>query len=210
MSKRSLIGVGVVLALVVVGGVVWMAATLGAGSLFNLTTSPPCRVMAEVHVLSCTRITNSVASIYPFPGEWIRAQVLVTNISGISLMYASWGTEPYGWVKAQTPTGMTNSRLAPPFTGDATLIPPKGSATFPAWLPANTIRWRCGFVVRAASLRERAAWALFRTSWAHHLGRPLEWGIGLLPSKEGPAQEITSNELLVETDSNKTPSNNNP
>ena len=173
--------------------------TIAATLLLIRSAHPRSSVpLGKILVLSYTNVTIPTGSNYPFPGEWIRGQLLLTNNSTLNLVYASWGTEPYGWVKAQTMTGWTNGRLAPPFTGLFTLVPPRGSVTFPAWLPAETIRWRCGFAVRGASIRERTAWRLAGTGWERHLGRVLGWGIQLLPSKPGPAQELSSEELEID------------
>ena len=124
--------------------------------------------------------------------------MLLTNEGAVSVSYASWGTEPYGWAHAQTAIRWTNGELAPHFTGSSTLVRPHSSSTFRVWLPAGTLRWQCGFSVRSASIRERAAARMFDIGWWNRLSPLSDWGLRLLPFKTGANQEVQSDKYEVE------------
>ena len=98
---------------------------------------------------------------YTNRGSYLVAEMQVTNKGPGSVTYGAWGSIPYGWVKAQTAVGWTNDRMAPPFTGSILIVRPGSSAAFSLALPRGTLRWKCGFCVGTATVRERTAWRLF-------------------------------------------------
>src|SRR5438094_10151497 len=88
-------------------------------------------------------------------GSSVSATVRLTNRGAGTVIYEAWGSIPYGWLKAETSTGWTNDELAPRFTGCPVVVPPGASEWFSIPLPPTVQRWKCGFAVRPACLRER-------------------------------------------------------
>jgi hypothetical protein len=173
-------------------------ALLAGPALVLLLSWPRAAVpLGEIRILNYRNIEVATGSIYPPAGNWIVADLQLTNKSAASLVYASWAGEPYGWLRAETPSGWINKALAPPFTGDRTVVRPRECVTFPALLPPETLRWRCGFEVRRASTQD-VAWRLLGGPWGRHVSRYLEWTIQFLSATSGPAQALITQELKVD------------
>jgi hypothetical protein len=135
---------------------------------------------------------------YTNRGGFLVAELQVTNKGLGSVIYGAWGSIPFGWVKAQTTTGWTDGRMAPPFTGSILVVPPKSSEAFAFALPGGTLRWRCGFCIRTANVRERTACRLFDLGVSSRVdripicGRLLDLLLDLLPSKTEPEHQFQS------------------
>jgi hypothetical protein len=137
------------------------------------------------------------------------AEMQVTNKGLGSVVYGAYGSIPYGWVKAQTITGWTNGRMAPPFTGSIVVVPPKASVAFSFPLPEGTLHWRCGFGIQTANVRERTAYRLFKSGVSSRAdripicGRLLGLMLNLLPSKTTSELDFQSDLFDVEAPKQK-------
>lgn len=129
-------------------------------------------------------------------GDWLLAQVVVTNQSLVTLRYIIGQGEPYGWVRAKTATGWTNGHLTPPLGGSYPFVRPGSNAIFTAWLPTGTVQWQFGVRLRTASVRERAPLRFFELGWwdrpVGDVGRFFRWSFRLLPDMRGAEQELES------------------
>lgn len=170
-------------ALVLLGVVGAMAMALALGVRHRQSPAPDI----AVNLMGYTNL-----------GGFLVAGMQVTNKGLGSVIYGAWGSIPYGWVKAQTITGWTNGRMAPPFTGSILIMPPESSQAFSFALPGGTLRWRCGFCIRTANVRERTACRLFDLGVSSRVdripicGRLLDLLLDILPSKTEPEHEFQS------------------
>lgn len=192
-------GVGVMLAIGIVAA--WLVLAW---------RHPPSSVpVASISLLGYSKVTlsnrNLKASPYPWGEEWIEAKMNLKNEGKASISYHAWGDEPYGWAKAQTPKGLTNGYLAPPFTGGIIVLQPGSNRVFWVDLPASTSRWECGFSVEEPSVRERVVWKMLRSGILIWLGKHCEWVLDLLPDKEGPEAEVKSGSLEIDKNTGITP-----
>ena len=92
---------------------------------------------------------------------------------------------PDGWLGAESSRGWTLREIGGVILSRR-LLQPGSNAVFTIVLPPDTLRWQAGFRVRAASLRELAAWNL-RSKWFARI-----WPLFrlVLPDNKGPEQEI--------------------
>jgi hypothetical protein len=141
---------------------------------------------------------------YTHRSGFLVAEIQVTNKGLGSVVYGAYGSMPYGWVKAQTMTGWTNGRMAPPFTGSILVVPPKSSVAFSFPLPEGTLHLRCGFSIQTANLRERTAYRLFQSGASSRANRTpicgglLDLMLNLLPSKTKSKLDFQSDLFDVE------------
>ena len=149
---------------------------------------------------------DTMVFVYPGRGSWFHADMVLTNEGRVSISYAAWGDEPYGWANVLTDQGTTNGYLAPPFTGGTALLRPGCAAKFWVVLPTNTLQWQCGFDVETASVRERAIWRLFESKLTRWIPESLFYPVRLLPNKAGPSVELKSG-LFEITDNIGSPRN---
>jgi hypothetical protein len=188
--------------LLAAGLLVLLGAIILAVWLSYIWRHPPSSApVASITLLGYTNITmsdpDSSHFTYPERGEWLRARMNLKNEGKVSISYAAWGSEPYGWAKAETPQGLTNGCLAPPFTGGIAVLAPGSNAVFGVWLPADTIRWECGFSVETASVRDRAIGKLVDAHQTSDFLAPVVWSVCLLPDKSGPTAAIKSGSLEI-------------
>ena len=179
-----------------------IAATLAGVWLAFAWHHPPTLVpAASIHLIGYTNFTISNPDtnvfVYPGRGSWLRAQMVLTNEGRVSISYAAWGDEPYGFANVETDLGTTNGYLAPPFTGGTALLRPGGAAKFWVVLPTNTFRWQCGFEIETASVRERAIWRALESKFYRSIPEPLFYPVRLLPDKTGPRVEVKSGLLEI-------------
>lgn len=176
------------LALFAMGIMAVIGACLAIAAIYEPSSAPAVGIV----VLNYTSPkTNSTLS-----GYWVHAVVAFTNKGTSSVTYQCWGWVPYGWVNAQTGTGTTNGYLAPPFTGGYAVVRPKSSTTFDILLPAETLKWQCGFSIHRASTRERALFTRFGNAICALHWAP-EWTIRLLPDNAGPECGFKSDEFVT-------------
>ena len=92
---------------------------------------------------------------------------------------------PDGWLGAESSRGWTQREIGGVILSPR-LLQPGSNTIFTIVLPPDTLRWQAGFRVRAASLRELAAWNL-RSKWFARI-----WPLFrlVLPDNKGPEQEI--------------------
>lgn len=178
-------------------GVILIFAVLGL-AIIGINRPPSTRPTVTLTVLGYTNVTDYSSHAF-HQGEWIRAQLAMTNEGNMSVSYTDTGDgrTPGGWIKAQTKSGWTNGPLSWHLSPVFVLVRPKASITFSAWLPAGTLRWQCGFGIRTASLKERLAWRSFENRWWNRIGPIGWWVIKQLPNKTGPEQEFKSDEYEV-------------
>src|SRR4029077_15106746 len=104
---------------------------------------PTLAPAASIHLIGHTNFTisnpDTNAWVYPGRGNWLRADMVLTNEGSVSISYGAWGNEPYGWGKAQTHQGTRSGYLAPHFTGGTALLRPGCAAMFWVVLPTNTL-----------------------------------------------------------------------
>jgi hypothetical protein len=190
--RRAKIAVVTVVIAVVLGGM-WLT--------FAWHHPPTAAPVASIHLIGYTNFTisnpNTNAIVYPGRGSWLRAEMILTNEGRVSISYGAWGDEPYGWANVQTDEGKTNGYLAPPFTGGTALLRPRCAAKFWVILPANTLRWDCGFDIETASVRERAIWRVLESRVYPKVPEPLFYPVRFLPNKPGPRLEAKSGLLDV-------------
>lgn len=177
-------------------------ATLAGMWLAFAWYHPPTLVpAASIRLVSYTNFTTSNPGrddiVYPGTGSWLQAQMVLTNEGRVSISYAAWGNEPYGWANVETGHGKTNGYLAPPFTGGTALLRPRSVAKFWVILPTNTLRWQCGFEIDAASVRERGIWRVLESKFCRRAPGALFYPVRWLPDKTGPSLDLKSGVLEV-------------
>jgi hypothetical protein len=174
--------------------------------LFVSHYQPSATPSARIILVGYTNVTVTNSDILTH-GKWLRAQMAVTNEGNSSFTYRSWGSEPYGSVRAETVMGWTNGHMAPPFTGLFTVVRPHGASAFSVWLPPNTLRWQCGIPLQTSSMRERAIWKVLQLP-KRIPGFQLQvyaWSFRLLPDKDGKEMPLDSILFEVNTSSNASP-----
>jgi hypothetical protein len=180
---------------------VFTAALLGVWSAFVWSHPPTLAPAASIHLIGYTNFTTrsptATLTVYPAPGTWLLARMVLTNEGRASVSYAAWGDEPYGWANVQTHEGATNGYLAPRFTGGTALLKPGCAATFWVILPTNTLQWQCGFEIETASMRERAVGQIMESRFYRKLPRVIFNPVRLLPDRTGPSIEVKSRLLEV-------------
>src|SRR5664279_821859 len=71
---------------------------------------PTLAPAASIYLVGYTNFTMSNPDtnvfVYPGRGSWLRAQMILTNEGRVSISYAAWGDEPYGFANVQTDQGM--------------------------------------------------------------------------------------------------------
>jgi hypothetical protein len=188
-----------------------IAALAGVWLAFAWHHPPTVAPAASIRLIGYTNFSMSNPDtsvlVYPGRGSWLRAQMVLTNEGYVSISYAAWGDEPYGWAKVQTDQGTTNGYLAPHFTGGTALLKPGCSAAFWVVLPTNTLQWQCGFEIEAASIRERAIRGVLRSKFCRRVPEALFYPMRLLPDRTGPSIEVKTGTLQV-ADAGGWPHNN--
>jgi len=121
--------------------------------------------------------------------EYVCPRVRLTNKGSSSVSYDGQATGPSGWMKVELTNGWADEPLSS-MTGATELLRPGSSIVFYAVVPKNALRWQFGFLVRTASLRERAYFRVLG-GWWNQVHPICEWP-RLLPHKTGPEQEIRS------------------
>ena len=93
----------------------------------------------------------------------IRAELSLKNNGRASIRYtpSSGPYQPHGWVMARTSSGWIRTQIGLPSTDLFNLVRPGSNITFAVSLPTDTLEWKCGFFLRSASPRERAAMQMF-------------------------------------------------
>ena len=140
-----------------------------------VTIRPPAKPAISVTILGYTK-----------QGDLLCVRVSLANLGRASVRYndgAVFG--PDGWLGAESSRGWTQREIGGVILSPR-LLPPGSNAVFTIGLPPDTLRWQAGFPVRAASLRELAAWNL-RSKWFARI-----WPVCrlVLPDNKGPEQEI--------------------
>jgi len=172
-----------------------LSLALIAGLAYVWLHRPASMPVVSIKLLRYYCTTNAAYH----PGNWVCAEMQVTNEGGVSISYDPWAAEPSGWARAQTQTGTTNGQyLAPPWPPWISVLHAGSTATFSVLLPEGTTEWQCGFGVRMPSIRERVLFSKFEAK----LPKPLRimyerlvWS--LLPRKRGPEIEVRSNTLKL-------------
>jgi hypothetical protein len=170
-------------------GAVVMVVVFGAVIAAILWTIGPRPSTTPSVALTLVGYTNSA--------HFLVAQVSLTNAGRTAVSYEAWGPIPYGWVKAQTATGWTNTELAPNFTGGTVVVLPGACENFRVVLPAATLRWQCGFSVRRATIRERAASIILSSRLPYRVYPVCEWFLGFLPNRLPSEQDFDSEVFQV-------------
>jgi len=114
------------------------------------------------------------------------------NQGKVPILYYAWGEYPYGCVKIQTSRGVTNDRLAPPYTGGYVVLQPDASSFFHVRLPMETMSWQCSFSVETANIRDRSVWSLARSGIWDSLPEPLKYLVDVLPNTPGKTVKVES------------------
>jgi len=136
---------------------------------------PPAKPAISVTILGYTK-----------QGDLLCARVSLANLGRASVSYNEGGLAgPDGWLGAESSRGWTLREIGGAILSRR-LLQPGSNAVFTIVLPPDTLRWQAGFRVRAASLRELAAWNL-RSKWFARI-----WPLFrlVLPDNKGPEQEI--------------------
>src|SRR5437870_5712469 len=122
----------------------------------------------------------------------IRAELSLKNNGTASVRYApgSGPYEPYGWVMAWTSSGWIRTQIGSPSTDLFNLVRPGSNITFAVSLPADTLEWKCGFFLRSASTRERAAMKMFDMNLWSRFGFFCRCVIRLFPHHPVPEKEF--------------------
>jgi hypothetical protein len=144
---------------------------------------PPAKPAISVSILGYTK-----------QGDQLCARVSLANSGRASVWYNVGGLAgPGGWLAAESPNGWHLREIGGSFDAyiggvilSSRLLRPGSNAVSTIVLPPDTLRWEAGFRVRAASLRELAAWNL-RSKWFARI-----WPLCrlVLPDNKGPGQEI--------------------
>ena len=178
-----------------------MALLAGIWLVYAWRHPPVKSPKATISLISYTNVSmfnpNTNVFVYPGRGNWIFAVLMLTNSGDVTISYAAWGEEPYGWANVQTDQGTTNGFLAPHFTGGRNLLRPGCTAKLWVFLPTNTMQWQCGFDIETASLRERAIWRLPKSEFLKRVPDPFFYPIRLLPDKTGPSTQVQSDLLDI-------------
>ncbi len=140
-----------------------------------VTIRPPAKPAISVTILGYTK-----------QGDLLCVRVSLANLGRASVRYNAGGVfGPDGWLGAESSRGWTQREIGGVILSPR-LLQPGSNAVFTIVLPPDTLRWQAGFRVRAASLRELAAWNL-RSKWFARI-----WPVCrlVLPDNKGPEQEI--------------------
>jgi hypothetical protein len=169
--------------------------------LLAIACLPPLvpKTAVSVHLISYTNYNLSTPDtnvfVYPGRGEWLEAQMVITNEGNVSIAFAAWNDEPRGQAYVETDQGPTNGYMAPPFTGDMAILLPGEAITFWVTLPTNTLRWQCNFEAEPASVRQRAARRIIESGIYRMAPVAVFYPLRWVPDKRGPGFDVKSGML---------------
>ena len=134
---------------------------------------------------------------YTNSARTLQAYVSLTNAALVSLSYGEWGSLPHHWIKAETATRPIKYSILPVARAGTGVVEPGSNEVFRLDLPADTVRWKCGFSVRTASLGERMAGRVIKIASQSGLYPLCRRLLQLVPYRPRPEQEFESEWLEV-------------
>jgi len=165
------------------------AIALFLGVVWNRSPSELSNVRIEL--LGYGNSSNAGVSVAP-SSNGILAELSLKNNARASIRYApgSEPCQPYGWVTARTSAGWIRAQTGPPSTNLFNLVRPGSNITFAVLLPAGTLEWKCGFFLRSASIRERAAIKMHDMNLWSRFGVVCRYLIRVFPHHPAPEKEF--------------------